>query len=665
MFLKSLDLKGFKSFADTTTLELEPGITVVVGPNGSGKSNVVDAVAWVLGAQGPRTMRSSRMDDVIFAGTGSRPALGRAEVSLTIDNGSGAVAIPMSEVTIRRTLFRSGESEYALNGSPCRLLDIQELLSDSGVGRTQHIIVGQGQLEGILDAHPEDRRAVIEEAAGVLKFRRRKEKAERRLAATEGNVVRLSDLLRELRRQLRPLERQAEAARRHGDLVAELIDLRRHVAGRELAALEASLGRAEVAGAALVGEEVELGAELARLDQEVGEAEAELAVLGGGGLADALIEAERLVAQCRGLAAVLAERRRGLGRERERSVDQTVVATLEAEAARLGEVLAEAEAEAGPLAADADRLAQAEERLATERAAFERTWPDPVTVSSARAAEVRGELAARRAGVERAGVEASALGQRLDRMRRRVQHLGAEAESLRAQVEAAEAAEEPLVGELQRAESRRVALEASLARAEAVLGGAESDRHAWTARAEALALSWADASGAVGEVAGWAGVLGVLADLVEVDPGWEAAFAAAVGDAAAAVVVDGDQAVARGVLGELDRAGAATVLAVGATPVPAAPPPGVGEPVRAHVRSHHRGVERVLDAVLGSTTRVGPGLRPALSADGDRAAALAAALDASLAHPDVVVVTGAGDRLTATGWWVGRTGPGGTRAALE
>src|SRR6266513_2982325 len=229
MFLKSLTLKGFKSFAEHTSLDFEPGVTIVVGPNGSGKSNLVDAVAWVLGAQAARSLRGTKMDDVIFAGSGNRPALGRAEVSLTIDNSSGILPIEFTEVTVTRTLFRSsGESEYAINGVPCRLLDLQELLSDSGVGRQQHVIVSQGQLDAVLNARPEDRRLIVEEAAGVLKYRRRREKAQRRLEATEGNLLRLQDLLREVRRQLRPLERQAEAARVHGDLVAELQTLRRH-----------------------------------------------------------------------------------------------------------------------------------------------------------------------------------------------------------------------------------------------------------------------------------------------------------------------------------------------------------------------------------------------------------------------------------------------------
>src|SRR5437588_4927660 len=197
MFLKSLTLKGFKSFADTTSLEMEPGVTVVVGPNGSGKSNVVDAIAWVLGAMAPSSVRSQKMDDVIFAGTAKRSALGRAEVSLTIDNTAHLLPIDFTEVTISRTLFRNGDSEYAINGVPCRLLDLQELLSDTGVGRQQHVIVGQGQIDAVLNAQPDDRRLIVEEAAGVLKYRKRREKAQRRLESTEGNLLRLQDLLRE------------------------------------------------------------------------------------------------------------------------------------------------------------------------------------------------------------------------------------------------------------------------------------------------------------------------------------------------------------------------------------------------------------------------------------------------------------------------------------
>src|SRR4030095_16002390 len=218
-------LKGFKSFAESTMLEMQPGVTVVVGPNGSGKSNVVDAIGWVLGAQAPSAVRSQKMEDVIFAGTSKRPALGRAEVSLTIDNGAGLLPIEFSEVTVTRTLWRSGESEYAINGVPCRLLDVQELFSDTGVGRQQHVIVGQGQIDAVLNAKPEERRLIVEEAGGLLKHRRRKERSERRLAATEGNLLRLGDLLREVRRQLRPLERQAEVAPRLRHPLGELLVL--------------------------------------------------------------------------------------------------------------------------------------------------------------------------------------------------------------------------------------------------------------------------------------------------------------------------------------------------------------------------------------------------------------------------------------------------------
>jgi chromosome segregation protein len=226
LYLKSLTLKGFKSFASSTTLQLEPGITCVVGPNGSGKSNVVDALAWVMGEQGAKSLRGGKMEDVIFAGTSGRPPLGRAEVRLTIDNSDGALPIEYAEVTISRTMFRNGGSEYAINGSHCRLLDVQELLSDSGIGREMHVIVGQGQLDSILHATPEDRRGFIEEAAGVLKHRKRKEKALRKLDSTDGNLTRLGDLLNEIRRQLKPLGRQAEVARRAAAVQADVRDAR-------------------------------------------------------------------------------------------------------------------------------------------------------------------------------------------------------------------------------------------------------------------------------------------------------------------------------------------------------------------------------------------------------------------------------------------------------
>jgi len=222
--LKTLTIKGFKSFASSTTLRLEPGITAVVGPNGSGKSNVVDALTWVMGEQGAKNLRGGSMADVIFAGAGSRPALGRAEVSLTIDNTDGALPIDYTEVTISRTLFRGGGSEYRINGSPCRLLDVQELLSDTGLGRQMHVIVGQGQLDAVLSATPEDRRGFIEEAAGVLKHRKRKERALRKLESMAADLARVADLTQELRRQLGPLARQAAIARRARSIQVEVRD---------------------------------------------------------------------------------------------------------------------------------------------------------------------------------------------------------------------------------------------------------------------------------------------------------------------------------------------------------------------------------------------------------------------------------------------------------
>src|SRR5689334_17779469 len=235
--LKSLTVKGFKSFASATTLRLEPGITAVVGPNGSGKSNVVDAIAWVLGEQGAKALRGGKMEDVIFAGTAGRPPLGRAEVTLTIDNADNALPIDYTEVSITRRMFREGSSEYEINGESARLLDIQELLSDSGIGREMHVIVGQGQLDAVLQARPEERRGFIEEAAGVLKHRKRKEKALRKLDSMQANLTRITDLTSELRRQLKPLGRQAEVARRAAVIQADLRDARLRLLADDLTEL--------------------------------------------------------------------------------------------------------------------------------------------------------------------------------------------------------------------------------------------------------------------------------------------------------------------------------------------------------------------------------------------------------------------------------------------
>ena len=265
MYVKSVTLKGFKSFASATTLRLEPGITCIVGPNGSGKSNVVDALAWVMGEQGAKSLRGGKMEDVIFAGTAGRAPLGRAEVALTIDNTDGALPIDYTEVTISRTMFRNGGSDYAINGTSCRLLDIQELLSDSGIGREMHVIVGQGQLDTVLRATPEERRGFIEEAAGVLKHRKRKERALRKLETMEANLTRVQDLTTEIRRQLGPLGRQAETARKAGVIQAEVRDARLRLIADDLVQLTATLEQEVADETALIARRTEVETALSTL----------------------------------------------------------------------------------------------------------------------------------------------------------------------------------------------------------------------------------------------------------------------------------------------------------------------------------------------------------------------------------------------------------------
>jgi chromosome segregation protein len=651
MFLKALTLKGFKSFAESTVLEMQPGVTVVVGPNGSGKSNVVDAIGWVLGAQAPSAVRSQKMEDVIFAGTSKRPALGRAEVSLTIDNGAGLLPIEFSEVTVTRTLWRSGESEYAINGVPCRLLDVVELFSDTGVGRQQHVIVGQGQIDAVLNARPEERRLIVEEAAGVLKHRKRKERSERRLVATEANVTRLGDLLREVRRQLRPLERQAEAARRHGDLVAELRALHVHVAGRELTTLKRRLGDATAARAEQRNEETLLKRRLAELDTSVAAAEAELATLGGSEVGDALAQAQALREKARGLLALLSERRRGVDRERSAAVGQDVIASLEADAAQLRADLAAAASDAEGLVPEAEALAADEAALAEARAGFEAEWAGGVPAPSGRAAEARGELAALEKVLDRAGADADRAASRREALAERLDRLAAEAADAEA-VAGAGDDEARLAAAVDAARTARQAAEAQALAAEAARDGALADRHSWTARADALALALDEARSRAGaeRLAAVAGVVGTLLDLVDIDPGWEAAAEAACGEALAAVVVDSVDAGRRAlaVLAEGDVPGA--VLALG-TMAPRRSAPPVGEPVRSHVRPHRPEVAPLLDGLLD----------PAVAVDGG----WTAALDAALAHPDAVVVTRDGGRFGAGGWRVSTATTGATGAALD
>ena len=651
MFLKALTLKGFKSFAESTVLEMQPGVTVVVGPNGSGKSNVVDAIGWVLGAQAPSAVRSQKMEDVIFAGTSKRQALGRAEVSLTIDNTAGLLPIEFSEVTVTRTLWRSGDSEYAINNVPCRLLDVQELFSDTGVGRQQHVIVGQGQIDAVLNARPEERRLIIEEAAGVLKHRKRKERSERRLAATEGNLTRLHDLLREVRRQLRPLERQAEAARRHGGLMAELRALQVFVAGRELATLKRRLGDATAAKAELRNEETLLKRRLAELDVSVMAAESELAALGGSEVGDALGRVQGLREKARGQLAVLAERRRGVDRERAAFVDQGVIASLEADAAHLSADIAALAGESEGLAPDAEALTAAEEALVRARADYEDEWGEEVPAPSGRASEVRGELGTLRTVLDRADADAERAAHRVATLRAKLERLDAEA------AEGGERAggqddEAALVATVAAAAERRAAAEAAAHDAERRRDDAQAERHTWAARTEALAMALDEARARAGaeRLSSVEGVVGTLLDLVDVDPGWEAAAEAACGEALAAVVVDSVASGRRAlqVLAEGDVPGA--VLALGVAPTPRTPPP-VGEPVLRHVRPRRPEVAPLLDGLLGAAVAVDGGWTEAV--------------DTALAHPDAVVVTRAGGRFGHGGWRVSTTTTGATGAALD
>lgn len=678
MFLKSLTLKGFKSFADTTTLDFEPGITVVVGPNGSGKSNIVDAVAWVLGAQASKTIRSNKMEDVIFAGTSKRPALGRTEVSLTIDNHSGVLPIGFTEVTIMRTLFRSGDSEYAINGVSCRLLDIQELLSDSGVGRQQHVIVGQGQLAAVLDSRPEDRRAVIEEAAGILKYRRRRERSQRRLESTEANFVRLGDLLREIRRQRRPLERQADAARRHDGLQAELRAIRMFIAGRDLVALKARSGQYARQKTELGTVENDIRQRLARLDTDVMTAESALTVMGGGlvestggpagwdglDVSDALARCESLYQKARGLLAFLGERRRSIERDRNAYLDQDVVATLEAEAARITDELDRVESETMVLPPQFEELAEQEESVTADRARFLDEWgnDEGPTTDGPTAAQVRGELNGARQAVSATASEQSRLEQRIGAVELRLARLGAEAQRVATELGGG-TAEQVDVG-IDAATQRRASAEATLAVNEAELANAqeqlrehEGEERAWAARRDALttALDAARARAGAKRLAGLDGIVGTLLDLVEVDTGWEAAVEAALGEAISAVVVR-DATVARAALRRLhgsSESGAVLALdALSRSHLNAADLSGVpGEAVRLHVRANNADATLLLDRLLMG----------AVAVEGT----WSDALDVALAHPLTVVVTRSGDRFSASGWRAGAGAVGATGAALE
>ena len=269
MYLKSLTLKGFKSFADRAQLNFEPGLTVIVGPNGSGKSNISDAILWVLGEQSAKQLRGQAMEDVIFSGSSARKPVGVAEVTLVLDNSDHVLPVDFDEVAITRRMYRSGESEYLINASPCRLMDIQDILHDTGLGKDTHSIISQGKLDAILQSRPEERRALIEEAAGISKHKRRKARAQKKLDSMDGRVERVRDVSRELHRQLKPLERQVDRARRYEELTARANELTQILAVDELRQLQASWADIEHAG-----KQAEAELELARY--RVSEKEREL-----------------------------------------------------------------------------------------------------------------------------------------------------------------------------------------------------------------------------------------------------------------------------------------------------------------------------------------------------------------------------------------------------
>ncbi|MFD4587790.1 chromosome segregation SMC family protein [Streptomyces sp. NPDC058434] len=545
MHLKALTLRGFKSFASATTLRFEPGITCVVGPNGSGKSNVVDALSWVMGEQGAKSLRGGKMEDVIFAGTIGRPPLGRAEVSLTIDNSDGALPIEYAEVTITRIMFRNGGSEYQINGDTCRLLDIQELLSDSGIGREMHVIVGQGQLDSVLHADPMGRRAFIEEAAGVLKHRKRKEKALRKLDAMQANLARVQDLTDELRRQLKPLGRQAAVARRAAVIQADLRDARLRLLADDLVRMREAL-RTEVADEAALKErkeaaEAELKAALAReadLEDEVRR------------LAPRLQRAQQTWYEL----SQLAERVRGTVSLAEARVKSATSAPaeerrgrdpedMEREAARIREQEAELEAalEAAQRALE-DTVAHRAE-LERELAVEERRLKDVARAIADRReglARLNGQVNAARSRAASAQAEIDRLAAARDEARERAASAQEEYEQLKAEVDGLDADDTALAERHDAARRELAEAEAALSAAREAATAAERKRAAVAARHEALAqgLRRKDGTGALLSARDrLSGLLGPAAELLTVAPGYELPVAAALGAAADAVAV--------------------------------------------------------------------------------------------------------------------------------
>ncbi len=651
MFLKSLKLVGFKSFADRTRLELRPGVTVVVGPNGSGKSNIVDAIAWVMGSQSPKALRTGRMDDVIFAGTATRPGLGRAEVTLVLDNGSGALPLDLPEVSISRRLYRDGSSDYEINGVSCRLLDIQELLSDSGVGKHQHVIIGQGQIDSVLNATAEDHRAVVEEAAGILKHRLRKEKAIRHLERTDADVLRLRDLLGELTRQMRPLKRQAEAASRHDALAGEVRALRLWVGGEELRRLIARR-------AALAAERLEVSARLGEADAVSGEHEAILAILRAD-LRRTRHELDADTSAAAALETTVERLRRVVGVAHERG--EALCARLEGADERRRDL----ESELADLTARLDAAGAAEDEYrpaveTTERRFRaledeERSLADEETMPAEGAiAALRGELGSFAAAETRDTREAEAVARRMESL------AGSLAES-RAEVAAIVTEIAEIDGLVVSAQDRYAAAERERARrqevwdaAEAAHGEARVEAAAARARLDAVteaAEGIADPEArAVAESA--SGVLGSVTTRLAVPAELAAAVDAALGPWSDSVVFASSAAL-DGAVGLLKGAGRGGVPTVAST--------GRLDPRGTRTVAAEWGLDILVDLL-------GPEADQALAADllGDVVVAEGWLTGRRLVtrHPEVRVVTPEGDLITAHGVRVAHP-DGATPAMIE
>ncbi|MFF7844386.1 chromosome segregation protein SMC [Streptomyces ossamyceticus] len=592
MHLKALTLRGFKSFASATTLRFEPGITCVVGPNGSGKSNVVDALSWVMGEQGAKSLRGGKMEDVIFAGTTGRPPLGRAEVSLTIDNSDGALPIEYSEVTITRIMFRNGGSEYQINGDTCRLLDIQELLSDSGIGREMHVIVGQGQLDSVLHADPMGRRAFIEEAAGVLKHRKRKEKALRKLDAMQANLARVQDLTDELRRQLKPLGRQAAVARRAAVIQADLRDARLRLLADDLVRLRQALSNEIADEAALKQRKEAAETELKKALQREAVLEDEVRRLTPRlqRAQETWYELSQLAERVRGtisLADARVKSATSAPPEERRGRDPE---DMEREAARIREQ--EAELEAALEAAE-----RALEDTVAHRADLERE----LALEERRLKDVARSIADRRESLARLGGQVNAARSRAASARAEIDRLAAardeaqdravaaqeEYEALKAEVDGLDADDTELAERHEAAKRALADAESALTAAREATTTAERRRAATQARHEALALGLRRKDGTGALLAAkdrLGGLLGPAAELLTVTPGHEVALAAAFGAAADAIAVTSPVAAAEAIrLLRKQDAGRASLLLAGAPEDPSAErgdsPTGPGTPV--------------------------------------------------------------------------------------